>query len=186
MHLCSSRYPCGVLNIPLRRASLFSKRWIALKRAATLKVGGKVPFWERVMAGCEMLPCGLSQENGGSSAELPSPLCHYKHTLMTKCVIDVHLKVKAGVFLWTYWSFSLSPIHTNTLSLCVAFGLLNHCHHWLKGVRQTWRNKEPAWRFPSLETQWTLPQRCPSIHLSNTAPGQRLLSLHMKTLNAQT
>ena len=54
------------------------------------------------MAGCEMLPRGLSQESGGSGVELPSPLCHYKHTLMTKCVIDVHLKVKAGVFLWTY------------------------------------------------------------------------------------
>lgn len=53
------------------------------------------------MAGCEMLPCGLSQESSGSSVELPSPFCHYKHTLMTKCVIDVHLKVKAGVFLWT-------------------------------------------------------------------------------------
>lgn len=65
-----------------------------------LKVGGKVAFWERVMAGCEMLPRGLSQESSG--VELPSPLCHYKHTLMTKCVIDVHLKVKAGVFLWTY------------------------------------------------------------------------------------
>lgn len=45
------------------------------KGAATaLKVGGKVAFWERVMAGCEMLPCGLSQESGGSSAELLSPL----------------------------------------------------------------------------------------------------------------
>lgn len=53
------------------------------------------------MAGCEMLPRGLSQENGCSAVELPSPLCHYKHTLMTKRVIDVHLKVKAGVFLWT-------------------------------------------------------------------------------------
>lgn len=73
------------------------------KTAATaLKVGGKVLLWERVMAGCEMLPCGLSQESGGSSVELPSPQCHYKHTLMTKCVIDVHLKVKGGVFLWTY------------------------------------------------------------------------------------
>lgn len=53
------------------------------------------------MASCEMLPRGFSQESGGG-AELPSPLCYYKHTLMTKCVIDVHLKVKAGVFLWTY------------------------------------------------------------------------------------
>lgn len=54
------------------------------------------------MAGCEMLPRGLPEESGGSSAELLSPLCHYKHTLMTKQVIDVHLKVKAGVFLWTH------------------------------------------------------------------------------------
>lgn len=40
---------------------------------AALKVGGKVLFLERVTAGCEMLPCSLSQESGGSGAELTSP-----------------------------------------------------------------------------------------------------------------
>lgn len=37
-----------------------------------MKVGDRAVFWERVMAGCEMLPCGLSQESSGGTAELPS------------------------------------------------------------------------------------------------------------------
>lgn len=172
---------------PNLRASLFSKRWIALKKGAAtaLKVGGEVAFRERVMAGCEMLPCGLSQESGGSSAELLSPLCHYKHTLMTKRVIDVHLKVKAGVFLWTHWSLT----HAHSLSLAFqAFRPLNHCRHWLKGVRQTWRNKKPGWCFPSLEEQGPcLNAVHPSCQFHqvgiNKAPGWKVrsfISLSMK------
>lgn len=113
------------------------------------------------MAGCEMLPCSLSQESG-CRAELRSPLRHYKHTLMTKCVIDVHLKVKAGVFVDTLISHS----HARTHSLSVvfqAFRPLNHCRHWLKGVRQTWRNKKPACHVPSLSEQGPCPQCRPSI-----------------------
>lgn len=59
-------------------------------------------FSELVMTGCEMPPGGLSQESGSSGVELfelSSPFRHSRHTLTTKCVIDVQLKVKAGVFL---------------------------------------------------------------------------------------
>lgn len=61
---------------------------------------------------------------------------------------------------------SLSRTHTLALRIlwCFqAFRLLNHCRHWLKGVRQTWHNKEPGWCFPPLEEQRTLPESCPSI-----------------------
>lgn len=137
-----------------------------------MKVGGKVPLWKRVMAGCEMLPCSLSQESSSSGVELPSPLCHYKHTLMTKCVIDVHLKVKAGVFLWTYWSPSLT--HTLFLSNAAAFKLLNHCHHWLKGFRQTWCNKGVSLTLPCPGRTWDLASivSSSSIKLESTTPQE--------------
>lgn len=131
------------------------------------------------MAGCEMLPCSLSQESG-CRAELRSPLRHYKHTLMTKCVIDVHLKVKAGVFVDTLISHS----HALTHSLSVvfqAFRPLNHCRHWLKGVGQTWRNERPACHVPSLSEQGPCPNAVhPSCHVHqvgiNKVPGGKVYS----------
>lgn len=124
------------------RASQFSSQEIALKRAATAwYVGGKVLFSVLVMTGCEMPPGGLSQESGSGGVELfelSSPFRHCKHTLTTKCVIDVPTEGESRRVPVGQANCSSSLTHTQT----EAFKLLNHCRDWLKGFRKTWQNEE--------------------------------------------